>query len=65
MNIFELCSVSFDYLENFWELNDNLNNIKDVYIYIYIYLSLGIAYYYCHLLRNIKNINITSEATNR
>lgn len=35
MNIFELCSVSFDYLENFWELNDNLNNIKDVYIYIY------------------------------
>lgn len=45
MNIFELCSVSFDYLENFWELNDNLNNIKDVYIYIYIFIT-----WYCILL---------------
>lgn len=29
-------SVSFDYLENFWKLNDNLNNIKNVYVYIFV-----------------------------
>lgn len=60
MNIFELCSVLFDYLKNFWELNDNFSNIKDVYVYICITIA-----YYSQLLRNIKNINITSKLTNR